>query len=203
MLLICKKRREEIEHIENKEELTLDFLNMLLTTNVSMNDEKIGDSISEMIITYEDLCKLKSIDAVVKEVLRVRPATAMILCFSDNSDQIDNYKIPVLTQLVINIIGLHINPKYWEEPTKFNFSRFLSNNNKNNDTFNTNKNASINFGRGLCMCPGKQLAMIQLKLLVVLLYSKYKIEVLTKDPSTQNNINTQCNELKIRISCKS
>ncbi|KAF0467422.1 cytochrome P450 [Gigaspora margarita] len=151
------------------------------------------------ILTYEDLYKLKYIDTVVKEVLRVRPAMVTISCFSDNSDQIDNYKIPASTQLVINVIGLHMNPKYWKEPTKFNLSRFLLNNNKNNDTFNTNKNAFMNFGGGLCICFGKQLAIIQLKILVVLLYSKYKIEVLTKDSSIQNNINTQCNELKIRI----
>ncbi|CAG8501922.1 11862_t:CDS:2 [Dentiscutata erythropus] len=190
---LVKERREEIERIENKEELALDFLNMLLTTNTSMNDEEVGDNIAEMIsegidspsntlsfiiyyvsndpdieknvldeiekvfdlgsnfkVTYEDLCKLEYIDAVIKEVLRVRPATATISRFSNNPDQIDNYKIPASTQLVINVIGLHMNPKYWDEPTKFNPSRFLS--------------------------------------------------IVTKDPSTRNNINTQCNELKIRIS---
>lgn len=129
-------------------------------------------------------------------VLRVRPATATISRFSENPDQIDNYKIPASTQLVINVIGLHMNPKYWTEPDKFNPSRFLSSNNSYNENIKNNnfdKNSFMNFGGGLRMCPGKQLAFIQLKMLVVLLYSRYKFDIITKDPLTRNNINTQCN----------
>ncbi|CAG8773793.1 32345_t:CDS:2, partial [Gigaspora margarita] len=145
---LVKKRREEIERIENKEELTLDFLNMLLTTNASMSDEEVGDNIAEIIseginnpsntlsfIIYyvsnnpdieksvlDEIEKIFDLDSNFK----VRPVMAMISRFSDNSDQIENYKIPASTQLVIDVIGLHMNPKYWEEPTKFNPSRFLS-----------------------------------------------------------------------------
>ncbi|CAG8549530.1 3475_t:CDS:2, partial [Scutellospora calospora] len=187
---------------------TLSFILYYVSNNPEIEQnildeiEKVFGHGSDFNINYEELCKLEYIEAVIKEVLRVKPATATISRFSENSDQIYNYKIPASTQLVINVIGLHMNPKYWDEPTKFNPSRFLSSNsnyNKNTKDEVFNKNSYMYFGGGLRMCPGKQLAMIQLKMLVVLLYSKYKFDIITKDPLTRDNINTQCRELKIRI----
>ncbi|CAG8791968.1 1598_t:CDS:2, partial [Dentiscutata erythropus] len=101
-------------------------------------------------ITYEDLSKLEYIEAVIKEALRIRPITATISRFSENFDQIDEYKIPSSTQLAINVMGLHMNPNYWKKPNEFNPSRFLPNNNKS-ESFN--KNAFMYFGGGLRMCP--------------------------------------------------
>ncbi|CAG8535809.1 14696_t:CDS:2 [Cetraspora pellucida] len=253
---LVKENRKIIESIDDKEELTIDILNMLLTANTSkditrgisndnntpMTDEEIADNVVEILsegidspantlsfivyyvgnnldvekliideiervfghgsdfnITYEDLSKLEYIEAVIKEgnLLR-KPITATISRFSEKSDQIDEYKIPSSTQLAINVMGLHMNPNYWENPKEFNPSRFLADNNKPE----INKNAFMYFGGGLRMCPGKHLAMTQLKMLITLLYSKYKLQVITKEPSLQNNINTQCKELKIRINCR-
>ena len=66
-------------------------------------------------------------------------------------------------------MGLHMNPNYWEELMKFNPSRFLASD--EGETFD--KNAFLYFGGGLRLCPGKQLAMTQLKMTIVLL-KKYK-----------------------------
>ncbi|RIA95873.1 cytochrome P450 [Glomus cerebriforme] len=163
--------------------------------------EEIGNTFNhrpKFNITYEDLNKLEYIEAVIKEVLRIRPVTATISRFTAHPDQINEYKIPPSTQLSVNIMGLHMNPNYWEEPMKFNPSRFLGNNEK--ETYD--KNAFVYFGGGIRMCPGRQFAMTQLKMMVVLLYSKYKFEVITKDPSSQYSVNTQCKELKVRIKHK-
>ncbi|RIB25868.1 cytochrome P450 [Gigaspora rosea] len=181
---------------------TLSFIVYYVGNNMEI-EQFIIDEIKQVFglssnfkITYEDLSKLEYIEAVIKEALRIRPVTATISRFSENSDQIDEYKIPPSTQLAINVMGLHMNPNYWKNPNEFNPSRFLSNNNKS-ETFN--KNAFMYFGGGLRMCPGKNLAMTQLKMLIVLLYSKYKFRIITKEPSLQNNVNTQLTELKIKI----
>src|SRR4051794_8603348 len=113
--------------------------------------------------------------------LRIWPVTATISRLAANSDQIYEYKIPQSAQLAINVMGLHMNPNYWEEPTKFNPSRFLASSNENEKETH-DKNAFLYFGGGLRLCPGKQLAMTQLKMMVVLLYKKYKFEMTTKEP---------------------
>ena len=98
-------------------------------------------------------------------------------------------------------MGLHMNPNYWDEPMKFNPSRFLQSDiNSGKESFD--KNAFLYFGGGLRMCPGRQLAMIQLKMMVVLLYYNYKFEVITKEPLMQYNVSSQCKGLKIRIKCR-
>ncbi|CAB4386883.1 cytochrome P450 [Rhizophagus irregularis DAOM 181602=DAOM 197198] len=161
-------------------------------------DNIFGDG-PDFNVTYEDLSKLEYIEAVIKEVLRVRPVTATITRFATHSDQIDEFQIPSSTHLSVNILSLHVHQNYWEEPTKFNPLRFLASSNNEKETYD--KNALVYFGGGLRMCPGRQFAMTLLKMMVVLLYSKYKFEVITKEPLAQNSINTQCKELKIRIRC--
>nr|CAG8587266.1 10477_t:CDS:2 [Entrophospora candida] len=163
--------------------------------------EKVFDHGVDFNNINEDLNKLEYIEAVIKEVLRIRPVTATISRFSTHSDQIDEYKIPLSTQLAINMMGLHKNPNYWKEPMEFNPSRFLANSSNSNEEI-YNKNAFMYFGGGLRMCPGRQLAITQLKMMIVLLYNKYKFEVITKEPSMQHNVNIQCKELKIRIKCR-
>ncbi|CAB4416649.1 unnamed protein product [Rhizophagus irregularis] len=187
---LVKERLEEIESIDDNEKLSTDMLSMLLTANKSndnnekpMTNEEIGDNIAEILIEGVDspsntLSKLEYIEAVIKEVLRVRPVTATITRFATHSDQIDEFQIPSSTHLSVNI---------------------LTSSNNEKETYD--KNALVYFGGGLRMCPGRQFAMTLLKMMVVLLYSKYKFEVITKEPLAQNSINTQCKELKIRIRC--
>ncbi|GBC04202.1 hypothetical protein RclHR1_05570003 [Rhizophagus clarus] len=151
--------------------------------------DKIFGHRSDFNITYEDLSKLEYIEAVIKEVLRVRPVTATITRFAAHSDQIDEYVIPPSTHLSVNILSLHVHPNYWEEPMKFDPTRFLARSDNEKEVYD--KNALVYFGGGLRMCPGKQFAMTLLKMMIVLLYSKYKFEVITKDPLAQNSINTQ------------
>ena len=97
-------------------------------------------------------------------------------------------------------MGLHKNSNYWNDPMKFDPSRFLPSSNNEKESYD--KNAFLYFGGGLRLCPGRQFAMIQLKMMIVLLYNKYKFEVITKKPSTRFNINIQSKELKIRISTR-
>jgi len=134
-------------------------------------------------------------------MLRIRPVTITISRFAVHSDQIDEYKIPPSTQLAVNVMGLHRNPNYWRDPMKFNPLRFLASNSNKEENIH-DKHAFMYFGGGLRVCPGRQFAMAQLKMMVVLFYSKYKFEVIIEEPSTQYSINVQCKELKIRIRCR-
>ena len=130
-------------------------------------------------------------------MLRIRPVTATISRLAANSDKINEYRIPQSTQLAINIMGLHKNSYYWNDPTKFDPSRFLPSSNNEKESYD--KNAFLYFGGGLRLCPGRQFAMVQLKMMVVLLYHKYKFEMIAKEPLMQYNVNSQCKELKVKI----
>ncbi|CAJ0749696.1 22559_t:CDS:2 [Entrophospora sp. SA101] len=163
-------------------------------------EQVVGDKSN---LDYEDLKKMEYIEAVIKEVLRIRPIGTSIGREATNFDQIGDYKIPGSTLTVINVKSLHMNPNYWNEPTKFNPSRFLKNKNHDNNSEDSFiKNTFLPFGGGLRICPGRHLAMNQLKLLVALFYKKYEFELVNDKLIYRNSIinGNQCGELKVKLS---
>ncbi|EFA81145.1 cytochrome P450 family protein [Heterostelium album PN500] len=93
-------------------------------------------------------------NAVIKEVLRIRPLAPMGLNRSNNEDiEVCGYFIPKETHMLMNIYSVHHNPKYWPNPEQFNPDRFLEPENVNNhETW-------IPFGVGPRNCVGLNLAM--------------------------------------------
>lgn len=98
-------------------------------------------------MSYEGLQKLKYLDMVVTEVLRLRPTATFIdrVCTKDYELQIDERKIKISkgTQLWIPIYGYHHDPKYFHDPEKFLPDRFSDDNKRN-----INMAAYIPFGSG-------------------------------------------------------
>ncbi|CAG8656502.1 14617_t:CDS:2 [Gigaspora margarita] len=78
------------------------------------------------------------------------------------------------------------------------------------DNFDKENKKSINdkkkypliiFGRGMRLCPGRKLAMINMLTFMVLMFKKYDIELTDKDSPLKifNGYITSCLELKIKI----
>ena len=78
------------------------------------------------------------------------------------------------TQFWINTPAINLDPLVWENVDEFNPDRFLI-----DDDDNNGKEVLI-FGGGHRICPGKKLAMVQLKCLLVLFYYYWDIELVDK-----------------------
>ncbi|CAJ0845646.1 6478_t:CDS:2 [Entrophospora sp. SA101] len=144
-------------------------------------------------ITYEDINKLTYCDAIIKEVSRLMSIVPIIFRTSIQDDTIAGKTIPASTQFMINTPMIHRHPLQWRDAEKFDPSRFL------NKT--TPKHSFLMFGNGLRMCPGKQLAMSQIKTLICLLYMKYDVELedMNAPLKFHYSIVKHCDDLKIRI----
>nr|CAG8576888.1 2539_t:CDS:2 [Entrophospora candida] len=228
---IIRERRKEIEEAinENKNtELRHDMLTSFITANTPydinssrhvdpelsrpMTDDEIradmldiflggtdtGDETRQ--ITLEDIEKLKYCEAIIKETSRIRPTVNMIGRFGSLPDEIAGYKWPESTQFQMYIHAINNNPSHWEEPDKFNPDRFID----NQVTENQRKNSFLMFGGGLRICPGKKIAMIEMKALLALIYRKFDVELV--DMNAPLNIRsttiTICEKLNIKISHK-
>ncbi|CAH1764749.1 15633_t:CDS:2 [Entrophospora sp. SA101] len=230
---LINERRDKIENISDKENLTPDMLNMLLTINTPkditqgiandfndkpMTDDEINDVLSETFalscLIYYATSYPEVEENILKEIKKVFGDKSNLdyedlkkfeyIEASANFDQIGDYKIPGSILLSINVQSLHMNPNYWNEPTKFDPSRFLKNKNHDNnngiDEDSFIKNTFLHFGGGLRICPGRHLAINQVKLMVALLYKKYKFELVSDKPMRiQPFGGSQCVELKVKL----
>ncbi|CAG8783074.1 5443_t:CDS:1, partial [Cetraspora pellucida] len=135
-------------------------------------------------IMMEDLNKLKYCEAIIKETSRIRPAVTMTSRYYDQPDEIAGYKWPAESFLIMYICGINTNPLYWKDPEKFIPERFYD----SSEIENRHKFAFPIFGGGLRMCLGRNLAMIEIKILVASLYRKFDVELV--DMEAPLNVST-------------
>ncbi|CAG8522547.1 9766_t:CDS:2 [Acaulospora morrowiae] len=141
-------------------------------------------------ITLDQLNKLEYTEAVIKEVSRIFTVTPVTFKKNTGPAEIGGIVFPSDTKFFISRQALHLSKSQWSDPDKFNPDRFLK--------FNPeSKNPFYMFGAG----PGRNLAMIELKATVFMLYSRYEVELVDMNASIKYRSShmRHCTELKVRI----
>lgn len=109
--------------------------------------DKVHDSLKGGDFTYEHLYKMKYMDQVISETLRIHPPVPFVdrVCTKDYTLEYDNKKvnIEVGRSFLIPIYGIHHDENYYPNPEKFDPERF-SDENKHN----INKDTYMPFGIG-------------------------------------------------------
>ncbi|KAL5280710.1 hypothetical protein ACFFRR_004616 [Megaselia abdita] len=128
-------------------------------------------------LTYEALGKMKYTEAVIYETLRMWPAVPFLdrRC-TKAIDLVDTetgkiVKLKQGDQIVVPIVGIHRDEKYFPEPLKFDPERF-SEENKHNIPVN----AFMPFGIGPRMCIGNRFAIMEMKALLFYLMKDVSFE---------------------------
>lgn len=119
---------------------TLSFLSYLLAVNQDVQSklrEEIDDVLerSEGKINYEELLKMKYLDQVVSETLRLYPPGYILtrICTKDyqlvaKKSNENDLLVSKGTIVVIPVVGVHMDPEYFPNPRKFNPDRFSDEN---------------------------------------------------------------------------
>ncbi|KAF5271172.1 hypothetical protein FQR65_LT17687 [Abscondita terminalis] len=128
-------------------------------------------------ITYDALHNMKYMDMVVSEVLRKWPTGFVIdrLCLKDYKiEPIHPWEKPLTIEkgrlIQFSIVGLHYDPKYFPNPEKFDPERFSDENKNNIVPF-----SYLPFGSGPRSCIASRFALMENKLLIFHLLSKFDI----------------------------
>ncbi|PON43446.1 Cytochrome P450, E-class, group I [Parasponia andersonii] len=105
---------------------------------------------------------------VAKETLRLHPSVPLLVPRESREKcEINGYKIPVKTRVIVNAWAIARDPKYWSEPDSFIPERFLD----SSIDFRGTHFEYIPFGAGRRTCPGLLFGLINFELpLALLLY---------------------------------
>ncbi|CAN7937283.1 unnamed protein product [Ixodes hexagonus] len=123
-----------------------------------------------MELGYDEIQKLKRLDMVIKECLRLYPA---VLTFASRSCQQDitvmGQFIPAGANLMIPVWHLHHSAEHWVDPLKFDPDRFSE------DKAKPHVGTYIPFGLGPRACIGKRFAVLELKVAVCKVLRNFKV----------------------------
>ncbi|XP_062133869.1 cytochrome P450 4p1-like [Drosophila sulfurigaster albostrigata] len=156
--------------------MCLIFVLMLLSLHSEEQErcyQEIVENIDDDLTTLDinQLTKLKYMECVIKETLRLYPSGPTMSRQTLNETELPNGLIlPVGTQIVVQIFDLHRNPKYWDNPEKFDPDRFLPENMKDRHTY-----AFIPFSAGQRNCVGQKYGMVQMKTFLIYIIKQFKI----------------------------
>ena len=123
-------------------------------------EEKVG---MERTVEESDLEGLEYLDMVIKETFRLHPVAPLLLPHEAIEDCIvDGFHIPKKSRIIINTTAIGRDPTVWTEPERFFPERFA----ENNVDIRGRDFRLLPFGSGRRSCPGLQLGLTVVRLIV-------------------------------------
>ncbi|EFP13097.1 hypothetical protein CRE_07735 [Caenorhabditis remanei] len=160
--------------------LSLSYSSFLLATHPEIQKklrEEVDTVCRDPEITFDQLSKLKYLECVVKETLRLYPLGALAnsrRCM--RATKIGNYEIEEGIDIMCDTWTLHSDKKIWgEDAEEFKPERWES-----GDEHFFQKGGYIPFGLGPRQCIGMRLAYMEEKLLLCHILRKYTLETCQK-----------------------
>ena len=124
----------------------------------------------------DKILEFEYLNNVIKEALRIDPPVFESLESSPNEDiRICGVKIPKGSPIKIQLVGAHFNREEWIEPNKFIPERYDSNSKyflKPNSDKPRSHYAYAPFSQGPRSCPGRSIAMLELKVILIYILCK-------------------------------
>uniref|UniRef100_A0A1L8E4F1 Putative cytochrome n=1 Tax=Nyssomyia neivai TaxID=330878 RepID=A0A1L8E4F1_9DIPT len=128
-------------------------------------------------VTYDNIGELPFLDKCINETIRMYPGLPLFnrMCTKDYPIPGTDYVIEKGTPIIVSLLGLQMDPKYFPEPEKFKPNRF----DKGNEDFVPN--AFYPFGDGPRNCIAQRMGKIVVKVALVMLLSKYDFHCMESD----------------------
>ncbi|CAH2237603.1 cytochrome P450 18a1 [Pararge aegeria] len=126
----------------------------------------------ERLPTIEDMPNLPYTETTILETLRMSSIVPLATTHSPTKDvHLNGYRIPAGSQVVPLINCVHMDPNLWEEPNKFNPSRFIDENGKIK-----RPEFFMPFGVGRRMCLGDVLARMEMFMFFSSMMHQFDVE---------------------------
>jgi len=129
-------------------------------------DAEIGDTAP----AYDNVFKLRYLDMVTNETLRMHPPATRFNRRALEDVNINGVHIKKGLGITFAPMTVHYMPEYWENPNQYNPERFAPENQAKLDPY-----AFMPFGQGPRHCVAMRLAELEMKMTIVSILQKYRL----------------------------
>ncbi|XP_049838578.1 cytochrome P450 6k1-like [Schistocerca gregaria] len=132
--------------------------------------------------TYQALGAMNQLDYVIDETMRLYPPMNFLDRKTTKSFRIPGTDIvlPKDTGIVVSVLGVHHDPRYWQHPERFWPGRFSVEGGKARPS-----HTFLPFGDGPRQCPGLRMAHTQMKISLANVLINFRVSVTEKTPVPQ------------------
>ncbi|KAJ8015148.1 hypothetical protein DPEC_G00023140 [Dallia pectoralis] len=138
-------------------------------TKVQQELEEVFGS-SACSATVDDLKRLRYLECVIKESLRLFPSVPLFARTVSDNCKINGFNIPKGVNAVIIPYALHRDPRYFPDPEEFRPERFLPENSTGRHPY-----AYIPFSAGPRNCIGQRFAMMEEKVVLSSVFRHFSV----------------------------
>ncbi len=162
--------------------------------------KEIDEVLGHEELTFQILPRLKYLNAVLQEAMRLFPPAWITERIPINDDQFEGMILPKNRIIGIYIYGVHHAPEYWPDPEKFDPSRWMGDKKKNQIPF-----SYLPFGGGPRLCIGNNFAMMEMQLLMIRMIPRFDLQLSDEYPVENEPLITlrPKNGVHIRLSRRS
>ncbi len=132
-------------------------------------DEKLNAGVA---LGFNTVSSFAYVHQVIEESMRLFPAVWSVGRRTIEEDEIGGFRIEKQTNVLIPLIYLHRSEKYWDEPLKFKPERFAPETRGSIDKY-----VYFPFGGGPRICIGNNFAMLEMQLILITLYRRFRFKL--------------------------
>jgi cytochrome P450 len=123
---------------------------------------------------YEDVSALPYIDACINETMRLKPVAPILLLEPIRDTRLGQLELPAGTLIMCLMRAGATDERRFPNAQAFDPGRWLS-----GVSATSSKRAAMPFGAGPRLCPGRYLAILEMKMVMAMLLSQFEIQSVT------------------------
>lgn len=135
--------------------------------------EEITSVLDDRCAALSDLPRLTYLMMVIRESLRLYPPAWVITREVQGDIEVQDYRIPAKSIVVLPIYAVHRDPRYWDQPDRFQPERFEAGWEERIPRY-----AYLPFGGGPRVCIGNQFAMMEAQLVLATILQHFRLSML-------------------------
>jgi len=132
----------------------------------------LGDA--TMPARHEDLSRLEFVEACAHETMRIKPVAPLNIQQAVRDTVVAGVALPAGTLVMCLMRPAAVDERHFDAAASFNPQRWLE-----GLSASSAKRVAMPFGAGPRICPGRYLALAEMKMLIAMLYASFEVEAVT------------------------